>query len=91
VPAAVACCCACAKNGSKEPKPAIALACACCCNASCCATCGASPAKLSCLLVKPLAASCLAAKSAADSPGCCDIPANPVATTGTPDFHRQRF
>ena len=46
------------------------------------ATCGASPAKLCCLVVKALAASCLALKPAAVSPGCLDIPAIPVVTTG---------
>ena len=49
------------------------------------ATCGASPAKFCCLVVNALAASCLALKSAADSPACCEIPAKPVDTTGTPD------
>ena len=63
---------------------ACAKFCACCCNASFAATCGASPAKLCCLVVNALAASCLALKPSAVSPGCCDIPAIPVVTIGTP-------
>ena len=63
--------------------PCCAKVCACVCNASLPAICGASPAKLSCLVVNALAASCLALKPAAVSPGCCDIPATPVVTTGT--------
>ena len=77
--------CAWFKNGWNDPTPDVAKFCACCCNASWPATCGASPAKFCCLVVKSWAALCLAAKSAADSPACCEIPAIPVDTTGTPD------
>jgi len=55
------------------------------CNLSWPATVGARPAKLCFLVSNSLAACCLAAKSSADSPGLCDIPASPTDTVGTPD------
>ena len=44
---------------------------------------GARPAKLCCLVSNALAAVCLAAKSAAASPGLCDIADSPTDTVGT--------
>ena len=54
---------------------------------------GASPAKLSCLVVNSLAACCLFAKSSAVSPGCLDIPAIPGYTpeVATPIVSKDLF